>query len=106
MSEVREPGTEPLEVGLGTSVVIEDLDDGSVEEFVVVAPPESNPGAGRLSAESPVGRAITGRRRGEVVDARAPRRTRHLRISDVRAERPARGAAHAGRAVRSSVSPS
>jgi transcription elongation factor GreA len=77
-------------VSLGARVVLEDLDDRTVEEYVVVAPPESNPAEGRLSNESPVGRAIEGRHKGDVVDARAPHRTRHLRIADIRTERPAR----------------
>ena len=70
-------------VSVGLRVVIDDLDDGTSEEYVLVFPAESNPAAGRLSAESPVGRAIEGHRRGDVVDAHAPRRVRHLRIADI-----------------------
>ena len=77
-------------VSLGVSVVIEDLDDQSVEEYRFVSPPESNPSEGRLSSESPVGKAIAGHHKGDVVDARAPHGTRHLRIADIRAGRPSR----------------
>jgi transcription elongation factor GreA len=74
---------------LGSHVVLEDLDDGAREEYVLVSSVESNPSEGRLSNESPVGRAVAGRRRGDVVDAVAPHRVRHLRIVDLRVEREA-----------------
>jgi transcription elongation factor GreA len=67
-------------VALGSRVLLEDLDDGTREEYVLVVPAESNPSAGRLSSESPVGRSIVGRRYGNVVDAHAPHGIRHLRI--------------------------
>jgi transcription elongation factor GreA len=67
----------------GSHVVVEDLDDATVSEYVLVASAESDPEHGRLSDESPVGRALTGHAAGEVVKARTPRRTRHLRIAQV-----------------------
>ena len=71
-------------VSRGSHVVLEDLDDATRAEYVLVASPESDPEHGRLSDESPVARAISGHRAGDVVDARAPRRVRHLRIAEVR----------------------
>jgi transcription elongation factor GreA len=73
-------------VSLGSQVVLDDLDDSGREEYVLVSSAESNPGEGRLSSESPVGRAIAGHRAGDLVDVHAPHRTRHLRIADVRGE--------------------
>jgi transcription elongation factor GreA len=70
-------------VTLGSHVSLEDLDDGGVEEYVLVPPPDSNPAEGRLSTESPVGHAISGHLRGDVVAVRAPHRVRHVRIADV-----------------------
>lgn len=75
-------------VSLGSYVVLEDLDDNTTEEYVLVSSAESNPSEGRLSLESPVGRAITGHAREDVVEAHAPHRVRHLRIADVRAPGP------------------
>jgi len=69
-------------VSIGSRVVLDDLDDGTYETYVLVSPSESNPAEGRLSNESPVGRAIEGHRRGEVVEVRAPHGVRHLRIAD------------------------
>jgi transcription elongation factor GreA len=74
-------------VSLGSHVVLEDLDDKTREDYVLVSSAESNPAQGKLSNESPVGRAISGHRRGDVVDAHAPHRLRHLRIVGVSARR-------------------
>jgi transcription elongation factor GreA len=65
--------------------VLEDLDDASREEYVLVSSGESNPAEGRLSNDSPVGRAISGHHKGDLVDAHAPHRIRHLRIADLHA---------------------
>ena len=70
-------------VSRGSHVVLEDLDDATRADYVLVASPESDPEHGRLSDESPVGRAISGHRKGDVVDAHAPHRIRHLRIAEV-----------------------
>ena len=72
-------------VTLGSHVTLEDVDDGEREEYVLVSSPESDPAEGRLSIDSPVGRAILGHHRGDVVDAHAPRRVRHVRISKLSA---------------------
>jgi transcription elongation factor GreA len=63
--------------------VLEDLDDNTREQFVLVSSAESNATEGRLSNESPVGKAIAGHQKGDLVDARAPSQVRHLRIADV-----------------------
>jgi transcription elongation factor GreA len=70
-------------VSPGMHVVLEDLDKSTCADYVLVASAESDPEHGRLSDESPVGRAISGHRKGDVVDARAPHRIRHLRIAEV-----------------------
>ena len=70
-------------VSLGSHVVLEDLDDSTCEEYVLVDSGESTLGEGRISSESPVGRAISGRCKGDVVAAYAPHRIRHLRIADL-----------------------
>jgi transcription elongation factor GreA len=70
-------------VSRGTHVVLEDLDDSTRADYVLVASAESDPEHGRLSDESPVGRAISGHRKGDLVEAQAPHRVRHLRIAEV-----------------------
>jgi transcription elongation factor GreA len=70
-------------VSRGSHVVLEDLDNATRADFVVVASAESDVEHGRLSDESPVGRAVAGHRKGDVVEARAPHGIRHLRIAQV-----------------------
>jgi transcription elongation factor GreA len=70
-------------VSRGSHVVVEDLDDATRADFVLVASAESDFEHGRLSDESPVGRAVAGHRKGDLVEARAPHGIRHLRIAEV-----------------------
>ena len=50
-------------VSLGSHVTVEDVDEASREEYLLVSSAESNPLEGRVSTDSPVGRALQGRRR-------------------------------------------
>jgi len=70
-------------VTLGSRVVLDDLDDGTAERYVIVPSGDANPGAGRLSNDSPVARAIEGHHRGDLIEVRVPHGVRHLRITDV-----------------------
>jgi transcription elongation factor GreA len=83
---VVEPDAENGVVDLGERVRLRDLDTGARHEYELVGSLEADPAAGRISAESPLGRALIGRRRGEValVDApRGPARFRILGIENV-----------------------
>lgn len=46
--------------------------NGQETTYTIVGANEANPGAGRISNESPVGTALLGRRVGEQVDIRTP----------------------------------
>jgi transcription elongation factor GreA len=59
-------------IGIGTCVQLLDLDSSRTVEYEVVGSVEADPVQRRLSAKSPVGRALLGRRAGEVVEAEAP----------------------------------
>lgn len=61
----------PDYVQLGSAATVRDA-EGNVETFVIVAPRDADPRAGRVSIESPVGRALLGRRVGESVTVAAP----------------------------------
>ena len=60
----RVPGT----VGVGSRVTVRWAGDDEEETYTIVGPPEVAPQAGRISYESPVGRALVGRRPGERVE--------------------------------------
>jgi transcription elongation factor GreA len=82
---LRPDETSTKVVSLGSRVVLEDVDDHTELELLFVSSAESSPVDGRLSSDSPVGRAIAGHRKGDVVEVHAPHRVRHLRIADVSA---------------------
>ena len=57
-------------VQIGSTVEIEF--DGSRERYTIVGSAEADPGAGRISNESPVGRALLGRKKGDKVVVSVP----------------------------------
>ncbi len=59
------------EVRVGSTVTLK-TKDGKSRKFMLVGPAEANPSEGRISHESPVGRALLGKKRGEEVTVRAP----------------------------------
>lgn len=59
-------------VGIGSRVKLRDVDSGEELEFTLVGSAESDPMQNRISNESPVGRAIMGRKAGEVVEVAVP----------------------------------
>ena len=67
-------------VGVGTRVRLRDIDSGRTTEYLIVGSVEADPVERKLSSESPVGRAMLGRRAGDTLDVQAPRGTRRFRI--------------------------
>jgi transcription elongation factor GreA len=59
-------------VSLGSTVKLKDLDAGEVLEYAIVGTMEANPAANKISNESPVGKAILGKKKGVVVEVEAP----------------------------------
>jgi transcription elongation factor GreA len=66
-------GSTAEEVQLGASVRVKDLRSGESFDFSIVGSAESDPPNKRLSNESPLGRALLGKRKGETVDVETPR---------------------------------
>lgn len=58
--------------------------DGSEGELTIVGSTESDPGAGKISAASPVGKALIGRREGDDVVVATPAAAIHYRVLGVR----------------------
>jgi transcription elongation factor GreA len=69
-------------VQLGSSVTVEN-DSGSKTRYVVVGSAEAAPLEGKISVESPVGRAILGHKKGDVVKVETPSGAVKLRITAV-----------------------
>lgn len=67
-------------VSLGTTVTFLDMDMDKTFDYTLVGTEEADIKENRISAASPVGKALTGKAVGEEVIARTPRGIRHLRI--------------------------
>ena len=59
-------------IDVGSTVTIEDMEEHVKETVTIVGNAESNPFEGRISNESPVGRALVGAKAGDIVEADAP----------------------------------
>lgn len=59
-------------VGLGCKVVVEDLEFGDQDTYLIVGSQEANPMEGRISDDAPFGRAVVGKRVGEEFVVEAP----------------------------------
>jgi transcription elongation factor GreA len=71
-------------VGVGTTVSVKDQESGKSQKFKIVGSAEADPSNGRLSNESPVGKALLGHKRNEVVSVPVPRGpARELKITKI-----------------------
>lgn len=71
-------------IDLGSRVSVEEIGvPGEVTVYELVGTAEADPSAGRLSNASPVGRALIGRRVGDLVAVRTPRGAVEYRIVEV-----------------------
>ncbi len=70
-------------VTLGSIVTVLDVEDDFEEKYEIVGSQEANPRAGRISDDSPVGRALQGHKEGETVKVVAPAGEFTLKIVSV-----------------------
>ena len=91
--ETRLASAEIIDVGqlppgdrvvFGSTVDLEDQDEGSVVSYQIVGPDEADIRAGRISIASPIARALIAHRVGDVVEVATPGRTRSYQINAVR----------------------
>ena len=57
---------------MGNTVVVEDVEFGEEETYAIVGSQEADPMNGRISEESPFGRALLGKQAGDEVVVEAP----------------------------------
>ena len=72
-------------VSVGAKVRLRDVDANKTFEYTIVGSAEANPAESKLSNESPVGRAIIGKKKGETVEVSAPRGSLKYKILDIKA---------------------
>ena len=73
------------EVSIGTKVRLRDVKAGKTVEYHIVGSAEADPSANKLSNESPVGKAIMGHKKGDVVEVAAPRGAMKFKILEIKA---------------------
>ena len=61
-----------LQVSIGGSVILCDLDSGEELCYTLVSPREVDPTRGKISSASPIGQAVIGRGQGEIVEVAVP----------------------------------
>ncbi len=71
-SIIEEHTEDPNVVRLGSKITVEDLQLGGEETYQVVGSQEADPMNGRISEESPFGKALLGNKVGESVIVEAP----------------------------------
>jgi transcription elongation factor GreA len=61
-----------LKVSMGDSIVLSDIVSGEELHYTIVSPREVDPTKGKISSNSPIGKAVIGRTQGETVEIAAP----------------------------------
>jgi transcription elongation factor GreA len=73
-------------VSIGSVVRLRDVDAKETIEYFIVGSAEANPAEQKLSNESPVGKAIMGRKKGETVEVITPRGSKvKFKIMEIKA---------------------
>jgi transcription elongation factor GreA len=74
----RQPGV----VELGDTILIQNQ-DGKIDRYTIVGTAEANPVEGKISCESPVGKALLGKKKGAKVEVRTPAGIMKLQLIEV-----------------------
>jgi transcription elongation factor GreA len=72
-------------VSVGSHVRLRDMQANKTFEYHIVGSAEANPAQNKLSNESPVGKAIIGHKKGDVVEVSAPRGSLKFKILEIKA---------------------
>jgi transcription elongation factor GreA len=72
-------------VSVGSKVKLRDVAAKETIEYHIVGSAEANPAQNKLSNESPVGKAIIGKKKGETVEVTAPRGRLKFKILEIKA---------------------
>lgn len=70
-------------ISIGNKVVLKDLETNEVMEFHIVGSKEVNKKEGKISDESPVGKACLGKSKGDIFDVEAPVGILKFEIMDI-----------------------
>lgn len=79
---VIEEGSDAGVIGLGSAVDVQD--EFGKQTYTIVGPAEVDVAAGRISLESPLGKALLGHKNGDEVEVQSPGGPRKARVAGVR----------------------
>ena len=82
-SVIEENNHDDDTVRLGCRIIVEDAETGDEETYQVVGSQEADPMNGRISEESPFGRALLGNAAGEIVIVEAPAGNIEYEVLDI-----------------------
>ncbi len=80
---IEDYATDSNTVCMGSKITVEDLEFGEQEAYQVVGSQEADPMNGRISEESPFGKALLGQKVGDVVIVEAPAGNIKYKIVDI-----------------------
>ncbi|MCD5407353.1 MAG: transcription elongation factor GreA [Desulfotomaculum sp.] len=70
-------------VSLGSTILIKDLEFGDQFQYSIVGSVEADPTANKISNESPVGKEVLGKKKGEVIEVDVPAGKLQYEIIDI-----------------------
>lgn len=77
--------TDTKRVSLGSKVVVENLSTKESKDYQIVGTTEADPFSGRISNESPIGKALLGHRVGQTVTVELPnKKTMQMKITSIK----------------------
>ena len=83
-ADIIDPGTLPKDRAVfGSRVVVENVDTGESDEYMLVGPDESNIENGRISISSPLGKSILGKSTGDEIVLQVPGGKRFYELVEI-----------------------
>ena len=80
---IEEKPTSDTAVNLGSQVTVQDVETGDKEEYRIVGSQEADPMNGRISEDSPFGKALLGKEVGQKVEVEAPMGMLHYVLKEL-----------------------
>lgn len=80
---IKEEDIDGKEVIIGAKVVVLDIDTNTNVEYNIVGQNESDPFSGKISNESPIGIALMGKNKGDIVMVTTPRGIKQFKVIDI-----------------------
>ena len=81
---IDESAIDTTSVNVGATIKLINMANKSKLEFQIVGSAETDPAKGRISNESPIGKALLGHRTGDVVEVATPGGTLRLKVTEIK----------------------